>query len=225
MLLTKEQAHELMYKNGGNLDLSFTEYTALQDGLYVPGNLYLSFSKIEQLPNRLTVGKSLTVSSSRITEIPDDTVIGGDLNMACSKIAKLPNHFVIGGSLDACHSSLRELPFSLSIGGDLLIAHTGIQNLAFGLFVGGKIDTFHTSISSDELKRVGKLYQGASREGRYLYADGKITHINNVELMDGKMYFNGKIPNCNVISDGKQYVPCSSLDEGRVALCLKAVSA
>ena len=86
MKLTLEKAKALMDKNSGNLDLSYTDITALPDNLTVGGGLYLSHTQITELPDNLTVGGGLDLSGTGITALPDNLAVGGWLDLRGTKI-------------------------------------------------------------------------------------------------------------------------------------------
>ena len=62
MKLTLEKAKEMMERNGGNLDLSYTQIKEIPEGLTVGGWLDLSYTQIKEIPEGLTVGGSLDLS-------------------------------------------------------------------------------------------------------------------------------------------------------------------
>ena len=68
MKLTLKKAQTMMQKNGGSLDLSGTQITALPDGLTVGGWLDLRGTQITALPDGLTVGGSLDLRGTQITD-------------------------------------------------------------------------------------------------------------------------------------------------------------
>lgn len=59
--------------------------------------------------------------------------------------------------------------------------------------------------------KVNKLNDGDYVEGKYLYADGILTHVKKKKALSGYTLFVGKIPNQNIIYDGKHYAHCGNL--------------
>ena len=83
----------------GNINLSYTNITALPDNLTVGGSLDLSFTKITALPDNLTVGGYLYLSNTNITALPDNLTVGGYLYLRNTKITALPDNLKVGGFL------------------------------------------------------------------------------------------------------------------------------
>ena len=199
MKLTLEKAKAMMDQNNGNLYLSDTKITALPDNLTVGGNLYLSDTKITALPDNLTVGGWLDLSDTKITALPDNLTVGGNL-------------YLIGTELTA-------LPDNLTVGGGLYLSGTGITALPDNLTVGGWLDLRGTGITNPTVKR---LRHGEYVPGKYLYADGILTHIKKKKKIGEYTLFIGKIPNRHVIFDGKHYAHCRTLREGIADLLFKS---
>ena len=86
--------------------------------------------------------------------------------------------------------------------GNLYLSDTGITSLPENLTVGGSLYLRGTPITS---KNANKLHNGDYVEGRYLYADGILTHIKTHKTISGYTLFVGKIPGKNVVFDGKNY--------------------
>ena len=59
---------------------------------------------------------------------------------------------------------------------------------------------------------------------RYLYADGILTHIKSRRTIKGYVFYKGKIPGRNVISDGANFAHCSTLREGVADLLFKTAA-
>lgn len=70
--------------------------------------------------------------------------------------------------------------------------------------------------------KVRRLQNGDYVEDRYLYADGILTHVRKKKIVNIYTYFIGKIPNKNVVFDGKNYAHCSNLREGISDLLFKS---
>lgn len=80
-----------------------------------------------------------------------------------------------------------------------------------------------TSIERAKVK-VKKFRQGEYVGGKYLYADGILTHIKRKKLIGEYTYFIGKIFGDNVIFDGENYAHCKSFRDGVIDLNFKAAS-
>lgn len=72
-----------------------------------------------------------------------------------------------------------------------------------------------------EEKKVKTLKQGDYVPGRYLYANGILTHVKKVKKIDGYTLFVGKIPGKNVVFDGNNYAHCVTLRDGIADLQFK----
>ena len=224
MHLTLEQAKEMMSRNGGYLDLSGTQITSLPDNLTVGGYLYLSGTQITSLPDNLTVGGGLYLSGTQITSLPDNLTIGGHLDLSGTQITSLPDNLTVGGYLDLGGTQITSLPDNLTVGGDLYLGGTQITSLPDNLTVGGGLDLRDTQITRAECKKVRKLRDGDYAAGRYLYADGILTHIKKCKQIDRYTLYVGKIPGLNVVSDGTNFAHCETLRDGIADLLFKAAA-
>lgn len=129
-----------------------------------------------------------------------------------------------GGSLylSGC-TSLTSLPEGLTVGSWLdLRGCTSLASLPEGLTVGGWLYLSGTKINPFERKKVKELHDGDYVPGKYLYADGILTHIKRKRQMQGYTYYVGKIKNRNVIFDGTNYAHCESFSDGVEDLIFKA---
>ena len=126
---------------------------------------------------------------------------GDSLNLNGTLITSLPDNLTVGGSLylNGC-TSLKSLPDNLTVGGSL--------------YLGGC-----TSLESQKIK---KLKDGDYVPGRYLYADGILTHVKRRKAVNGITYYQGKIPNRNVVYDGKNYAHCKDFRTGIADLIFKS---
>ena len=88
--------------------------------------------------------------------------------------------------------------------------------------VGGYLDL--SSVTSNERFRakVNRLKNGDYVAGRYLYADGILTHIKKTKQAGAYTLYIGKIPGKNVVSDGTNYAHCDKLRDGIADLAFKA---
>ena len=103
------------------------------------------------------------------------------------------------GNLDLRGTNITALPDNLTVGGGLYLSGTGITN-----------------------PTVKRLRHGEYVSGKYLYADGILTHIKKKKKIGEYTFFVGKIPNMHVIFDGKHYAHCRNFHEGRKELLFKA---
>ena len=200
-ILTLKEAQKIMKKNGGYLDLSGTQITALPDNLTVGGWLGLRGTQITALPDNLTVGGYLGLRGTQITALPDNLTVGGWLDLSDTQITALPDNLTVGGSLGLRGTQITALPDNLTVGGSL--------------------DLRGTQITSDNHKQ---LRCGDYVPGRYLYADGILTHVKGCKKIDGYIYYQGKIKGRNVVSDGTHYAHCKSLRDGIADLIFKAAA-
>ena len=199
-----------MDENDGNLDLRGSNITKLPDGLVVNGSLNLAATPIAKLPNGLVVNDFLDISETQIAEIPDDLVIGETLYTYSTPITKLPDNLVIVGDLDISNSRITELPSGLVVGGDLDISDTLIEKLPDDLKIGGIVN-YDINM---EFPEPCKLGEGEYVEGRYLYVDGIITLIKRKMQIDKYVLYTGKIPDRNIVSDGRRFISCRNLRDG-----------
>lgn len=111
-------------------------------------------------------------------------------------------------------------------GGCLYLSGTQIQSLPEGLTVGGGLDLSGTQIQNKEKerKKAKTLRAGAYVAGKYLYADGILTHIKGEKTVGRFTLFIGKIKGKNVVSDGTNYAHCDSLREGISDLLFKSAA-
>lgn len=111
-------------------------------------------------------------------------------------------------------------------GGNLdLSGCTGLTSLPDGLTVGGYL--YMRSCTGlkhrlEERRKVKYLRDGDYAPGRYLYADGILTHIKKTKKAGAYTLYIGKIPGKNVVSDGTHYAHCNKLREGIADLAFKS---
>lgn len=124
------------------------------------------------------------------------------------------------GSLDLRGTGITALPEGLTVGGSLdLEGCTGITALPEGLTVVGWLDLEGTGITGKRTAR--KLKEGEYVEGRYLFADGILTHVKKARKISGYTFFEGKIKGKNVLFDGENYVHCKTIMQGVADLNFK----
>lgn len=109
-------------------------------------------------------------------------------------------------------------------GGWLDLRGTGITSLPDNLTVGGWLDLSGTGITSSEAMRVTKLRHGDYIPGRWVFADGILTHIKKEKRINKYTFYVGRIPGRNVIFDGVNYAHCDTLRSGIADLLFKSAS-
>ena len=204
MELTLEMANEMMRENGDSLNLNGTLITSLPDNLTVGGSLYLNgCTSLKSLPDNLTVGGSLYLGGcTSLESLPENLTVDGNLFLnGCTNLKSLPENLTVGNSIDliGC-TSIKSLPENLTVDGNL--------------FLNGC-----TSLESPKIKQ---LKDGDYVPGRYLYADGILTHVKRRKAVNGITYYQGKIPNRNVVYDGKNYAHCKDFRTGIADLIFKS---
>ena len=123
------------------------------------------------------------------------------------------------GNLDLSGTEITALPDNLTVGGNLYLSGTKITALPDNLTVGGWLDLRDTRITNPTVKR---LRHGEYVPGKYLYADGILTHVKKKKKAGDYTVFVGKIPGHNVVFDGKHYAHCRTLREGIADLLFKS---
>ena len=144
----------------------------------------------------------------------------GNLDLSETQITSLPEGLTVGGSLDLSRTQITSLPEGLTVGRSLDLRETQITSLPQGLTVGGWIDFRGTQIKNRT--KYKKLQNGDYVPGRYLYADGILTHVKRKRVLHGYTYYVGKIKGQNVIYDGKNYAHCKNFKSGVEDLAFKA---
>ena len=163
--------------------------------------------------------RSLDLSGTPITALPDGLTVGGNLYLRDTPITALPDGLTVGGSLDLGGTPITALPDGLTVGGNLYLRDTPITALPDGLTVGGSLDLGGTPITERNYRQ---LHDGDYVAGRYLYADGILTHIRSRRSVGQYTFYKGKIAGKNVISDGNHYAHCKTLRDGISDLNFKA---
>lgn len=83
---------------------------------------------------------------------------------------------------------------------------------------GGSLYLSGTGIKNRKHK---ELNNGDYAPGRYLYADGILTHVRERREVSGYTLYIGKIKGKNVVSDGTYYAHCDKLREGIADIAFK----
>ena len=107
-------------------------------------------------------------------------------------------------------------------GGSLYLSGTQITSLPDNLTVGDWLDLSGTQITARERRNVKKLRDGDYVEGKYIYADGILTHIKGRRTVGAHTFYIGKIRGKNVATDGKYYAHCDKLRDGIADLMFKS---
>ncbi len=205
MTLTLKQAEKMMRKNSGNLYLN-------------------GCTSLKSLPENLAVGNSIDLSDcTSLKSLPDNLAVGGWLYLrGCTSLESLPDNLAVGGwlYLGGC-TSLESLPDNLTVGGSLYLGGcTSLESLPDNLTVGENL--YLGGCTSLESPKIKKLKDGDYVPGRYLYADGILTHVKRRKAVNGITYYQGKIPNRNVVYDGKNYAHCKDFRTGIADLIFKS---
>lgn len=157
------------------------------------------------------------------TSLPDNFIVRGNLDLRGAAITALPDNLTVGGSLDLEGTQINALPDNLTVGGWLDLRGTAITALPDNLTVGGGLDLEGTQITAKERRKVRVLRHNDCVEGKYIFADGILTHICGKPHKRGKYtYYNGKIKGRNVIFDGENYAHCKDFKSGVIDLQYKA---
>ena len=145
----------------------------------------------------------------------------GWLYLSNTGITALPDNLTVGGWLDLSNTNITALPDNLTVGGGLDLRDTNITALPDNLTVGGWLDLSGTEITNPTVKR---LRHGEYVSGKYLYADGILTHIKKKKKIGEYTFFVGKIPGHNVVFDGKHYAHCRNFRDGVADLLFKSAA-
>ena len=107
-----------------------------------------------------------------------------------------------GGCLDLSGTKITSLPDNLTVGG-LYLSGTQITD------------------KEKEIKRVKLLHDGEYVPGKYLYADGILTHVKSRHKINGYIFYRVKIKGMNVVSDGKYFAHCDKMRDGVADILFK----
>lgn len=106
--------------------------------------------------------------------------------------------------------------------GNLDLSGTAITTLPDNLTVGGRIYLSGTQITDTSC--VKHLHDGDYVDGRYIYADGILTHVRKRRNLGEYTIYVGKIKGKNVVSDGVHYAHCDSIRDGIADILFKTAS-
>ena len=124
-----------------------------------------------------------------------------DLTKKLVKGQSLPEGLSVGGYLDLENcSNITSLPEGLSVGGDLYLPNP-----------------FNNIGSYKKLDREIPTWV----EGRFVWADGILTPIKKTIHVGNFLFFVGRIPHRNVVSDGVHFAHCDKFADGVVDLKIK----
>lgn len=107
-------------------------------------------------------------------------------------------------------------------GGSLNLQGTQITALPDNLTVGGWLNLRDTVITAGA--KYKRLNAGDYVYGRYLYADGILSHIKASRRVGDYTLYIGKIKGQNVVSDGKHYAHCDKMRDGIADLLFKSAA-
>ena len=176
---------------------------------------------LEEAKRMMGEDGNLDLHNTGITALPDNLTVGGWLDLSGAGITALPDNLTVGGTLYLSGTGITALPDNLTVGGTLYLSGTGITALPDNLTVGGSLDLSGTGITSQKRKKARKLKDGDYMPGRYLYADGILTHVKQRVEVDGYTLYIGKIKGKNVVSDGTFYAHCNKLRDGIADIAFK----
>ena len=142
---------------------------------------------------------NLDLRGTGITALPDNLTVGGWLDLSGTGITTLPDNLTVGGWLDLRGTGITSLPDNLTVGDSLYLRGAGIKDTG----------------------KVKKLHAGDYVEGRYLYADGILTHVRKRRRLGSYTVYVGKIKGKNVVSDGVHYAHCDSIRDGIADILFK----
>lgn len=103
------------------------------------------------------------------------------------------------------------------------VRFAGAPLLPDGLTVGGwLVLSGCTGAVKAQRTKCAELQDGDYIPGRYLYADGILTHVAREKKIGEYTYYIGKIKGKNVVFDGNNYAHCKTFSEGVLDLSFKA---
>ena len=114
-------------------------------------------------------------------------------NPTIEDLQKIMNQYNGSLYLNDC-TELTSLPENLTVGGNLYLGG------CTGQITGNR--------------NYKRLHNGDYTEGKYLYADGILTHIRKAKKSGQYTLYTGKIKGRNVVSDGTYYAHCDRFSDG-----------
>lgn len=125
-----------------------------------------------------------------------------------------------GGSLDLRGANITELPEGITAHYLYLSGCTGLTALPEGITAHCLI-LGETNIQLQDIGKAKSLIEGEYLPGKYLYADGILTHVRGSRKIGEYTFYIGKIRGQNVVSDGVHYAHCDQLRDGVADLMFK----
>ena len=141
----------------------------------------------------------------------------GNLDLRYENITALPEGLQVGGSLYLSGTNITALPHGLVVQDNLYINNTKITALPDDLTIGGDIYADHHTLATPP----HVLREGDYVEGKYIFVDGILTSIKKTRKVQGYTLYVGRLPNSNVVSDGKNFAHCATLRDGIADLAFK----
>lgn len=221
----------------GNLFIDYSYIEEIPHDIKVAGCIYAYASHLKKLPHNLSVSGDLCIEHTHVERLPCGLKVGGRLDIRSTNIQKIPKDILVGaGGLYMSHTPIKDLPDDLIIGWNLDVTYTKIKKLPKNLVVGGYINLDEDVELSTDLKSgwfplrhgvlcgedCSYLTHGDYVEGKYLFADGILTHVSHKKTIGEYTFYKGKIKGRNVVYDGKHYAHCKTFREGVEDLLVKS---
>lgn len=168
----------------------------------------ISYTNISTLPDPFIVRDSLIANHSQLKDISNSLIVGADLNIGHTNVFQLPDRFIVPGTLFIDGCPIHELLKGIVAGAGMYIRDTDISTIPESAIVNEPI---YADFDTDDAKGIGFCRY---EDGRYLFADGILTHIKRKKRIGKYDYYIGKIPGVNVVSDGTYYAHCENIREG-----------
>ena len=145
----------------------------------------------------------------------------GNLDLyGCTSLTSLPDNITANTlDLSGC-TSLTSLPDNITANYLNLYGCTSLTSLPDNLTANYLDLSGCTGLTGPRKSRT--LSNGDYVPGRYLYADGILTHVKRTKQIGKYTYYVGKIKGYNVIYDGVNYAHCKDFESGVSDLAFKA---
>ena len=204
----------------GNLDLrGCTSLTSLPDNL-TANYLYLrGCTSLTSLPDNITANTLDLYGCTSLTSLPDNFTVNYLYLRGCTSLTSLPDNLT-ANILNLCGcTSLTSLPDNLTANYLYLGGCTGLTSLPDNLTANYLDLRGCTRLTGPRKSRT--LSNGDYVPGRYLYADGILTHVKRTKQIGKYTYYVGKIKGYNAIYDGVNYAHCEDFVSGVSDLTFK----
>lgn len=197
-----------------------TGLTSLPDNL-TANCLYLSgCTSLTPLPDNITTNTLNLSGCTSLTSLPDN-ITANYLNLrGCTGLTSLPDNLTANILYLRGCTSLTSLPDNLTANYLYLSGCTGLTSLPDNLTANYLDLRGCTGLTGPRKSRT--LSNGDYVPGRYLYADGILTHVKRTKQIGKYTYYVGKIKGYNVIYDGVNYAHCKDFVSGVSDLTFKA---